>query len=388
MTESNSSLADTTAAEVARRHLLFGTLLGCISALGYTAANGFLKAAAQAQLDPIWVSSVKTLPTVAGALPWLIWSWHRGQRLFPARGVVLELLAAGLLGQLAGNVMFQWSLGIVGLAITVPLCFGAIICSSVVLGRVWLHESVTPATLLSVGMIVAAIWILSLSADEAYQSILTESVSTRRIAAAVAAACVAGSAYGVLGMVIRRAAIADASVAATTFLVSGVGAVSLTMLSWQQQGWAGIQQTTADQWVLMVSAGICNFVAFVALTRALQITSLIFVNVVNASQVAMAAVMGVLLFGEEVSLGLLLGSTLTVLGLLMMPRKSARATRYERPSDLQNDLGVRKSANSASSKSSRASSHSANSSKQPSNGAVTMTNAALTLAEDGDSGAE
>lgn len=388
MTASNSPLADAIAAEAARRHLLLGTLLGCISAVGYTAANGFLKAAAEAQLDPIWVSSVKTLPTVAGALPWLIWSWHRGQRLFPARRVVLELLAAGLVGQLAGNALFQWSLGIVGLAITVPLCFGAIICSSVLLGRIWLHESVTPATLLSVGLIVTAIWILSLSADDARQTVLAQVAPAPRIAAAVAAACVAGSAYGLLGMVIRRAAIADASVAATTFLISGVGAVSLNMISWQQQGWEGIQQTTNAHWVLMVSAGICNFVAFVALTRALQITSLIFVNAINASQVAMAAVMGVLLFGEKISPGLLFGSALTVLGLLIMPRKSARATHYNRPSDTNRDLGVQKSANSASSNSSRSSSQAANSSNEPSNGATSTTNPALTLADDVASGAD
>ena len=387
VTQSNSPLSDPTASHIAGRQLMLGTLLGCISAVGYTAANGFLKAAAESELDPIWVSSVKTLPTVVGALPWLIWSWHRGQRLFPARIVVLELLVAGLFGQLAGNVLFQWSLGIVGLAITVPLCFGAIICSSVVLGRLWLHESVTRATVFSVGLIVAAIWILSLSANDAYQPILQQAAPTGRIATAVVAACIAGGAYGVLGLVIRRAAIAKASVAATTFLISGVGAVSLSMLSWRQQGWQGIEQTTADQWVLMVSAGICNFIAFVALTRALQITSLIFVNAINASQVAMAAVLGVLLFGEKVSLGLLLGSTLTVLGLLMMPRKSARATRYDRPRKTDNDLPVQKYANCASSDASRSSSHEDNSSND-SNGVTSQTGAALKLADDFASGAE
>jgi drug/metabolite transporter (DMT)-like permease len=388
VTRSNPPLADATASDVARRQLLFGTLLGCVSAVGYTAANGFLKAAAESELDPIWVSSVKTLPTVAGALPWLVWSWHRGHRLFPPPKVVVELLVAGLFMQLAGNVLFQWSLGIVGLAIVVPLCFGAIICSSVVLGCLWLRESVTRATVFSLGLIVAAIWILSLSANDAHQPILQQAASTRRIAIAVVAACISGCAYGILGMVIRRAAIANASVAATTFLISGVGAVSLSMLSWQHQGWQGIEQTTADQWGLMVAAGICNFIAFVALTRALQITSLIFVNAINASQVAMAAVLGVLFFGENVSLGLLLGSALTVLGLLIMPRKSAKATRYHRPKEDDNDLGVQKSANFASSDSSLSSSHEDSSSNDPSGSVTSQSRAELKLADDFASGAE
>jgi len=353
-----------------------------VSALGYTAANGFLKAAAEADLAAIWVSSVKTLPTVVGALPWLIWSWHRGQRLFPARRVVLELLAAGLVGQLAGNVLFQWSLGVVGLAITVPLCFGAIICSSVVLGRIWLHESVTPATLFSVGLIIVAIWILSLSADDAYDPILQQSVAPRLIAMAVVAACCAGSAYGLLGMVIRRASIENASVAATTFLVAGIGAISLNVLSWNYQGWEGIQQTTQGQWTLMISAGICNFIAFVALTRALQITSLIFVNVINASQVAMAAVMGVLIFGEAISLGLFAGAALTIVGLLVMPRKTARPRPYERPRDLESEQGVRKSANLDSSNSNRLSNQADSASKGPGNVSPSTTPAELTLADE------
>ena len=362
--------------------------MGCISAVGYTGANGFLKAAAESGLDPIWVSSVKTMPTAVVALSLLIWSWYRGQRLFPARNVVLELLVAGLFGQIAGNVLFQWSLGIVGLAISVPLCFAAIICSSVVLGRLWLHESVTRATLLSVGLIVAAIWILSLSASDAQPMLQEAALPAGRIASAVAAACVAGGAYGVLGLVIRRAAIANSSVAATTFLISGVGAISLSILSWRQQGWLGIEQTTADEWVLMVSAGVCNFIAFVALTRALQITSLIFVNAINASQVAMAAAMGVLLFGEEVSVGLLLGSTLTVLGLLLMPTKTARAMGYQRPSEFNTELGVQKSANFDSSDLSRSSIHEDNSSNDPSNGGDSQIKEEVRLADDMDSGTE
>jgi drug/metabolite transporter (DMT)-like permease len=388
VTQQTSPLADATAAAVARRQWLWGTILGCISAVGYTAANGFLKAAAESELDPIWVSTVKTMPTVAGAFSLLVWLWIRGRRLFPARNVVLELLVAGLFGQIAGNVLFQWSLGIVGLAITVPLCFGAIICSSVVLGRLWLNESVTRATMVSVGLIVAAIWILSLSASEANQPIIQQTATTGSIATAVAAACIAGFAYGVLGMVIRRASIAKASVAATTFLISGVGTISLSMLSWQQHGWQVIEQTTADQWELMVWAGVCNFIAFVALTRALQITSLIFVNAINASQVAMAAVVGVLLFREEVSLGLILGSTLTVVGLLLMPRKSTISTPDHRPSEFNTELGVQKSANFDSSDLSRSSSHEDNSSNEPSNGAVSQTKEELRLADDVASGTE
>ncbi len=382
---------------------MIGALLGCVSAVGYTAANGFLKASAEAALDPIWVSTIKTLPTILGAFPWLAWSWWRGQRLFPPWRVVFELLIAGLFGQLAGNVLFQWSLGALGLAITVPLCFGAIICSSVLLGRIWLHESVTPRTLGSVGLIVAAIWILSLSARDVHGLPSSpQATPTYLVVLSIGAACVSGSAYGVLGMVIRRAAMEGASVAATTFLVAGVGTVSLSLLSFQQHGFGHLQQTTVEQWGVMVAAGVCNFIAFVALTRALQVTSLIFVNAINATQVALASVLGVVLFGEPVSVGLILGATLTACGLLIMPRKTARSAgrpqppdvpyrdsleSYLRPSAEDSDLGVRKSENRDSSDESCVSSQPEKASSEPRSETPSL-NAELTLADEFSSGAE
>jgi len=63
-----------------------------------------------------------------------------------------------------------------------------------------------------------------------------------------------------------------------------------------------------------------NLIAFLALTRALQITSLVQVNALNASQAAMASVAGIVLFREQASPALALGVSLTVLGLLIMPR--------------------------------------------------------------------
>ena len=61
-----------------------------------------------------------------------------------------------------------------------------------------------------------------------------------------------------------------------------------------------------------------RLLAFAALTKALHLSSVLFVNVLNASQTAMAAVIGVLMFGEASSWPMVLGVLLTVVGLLMM----------------------------------------------------------------------
>lgn len=67
----------------------------------------------------------------------------------------------------------------------------------------------------------------------------------------------------------------------------------------------------------LCGAGIFNLVAFLALTRALQLTSVVFVNALSASQTAMAALAGVFLFGEPTTSALWMGIGLTALGLFL-----------------------------------------------------------------------
>ena len=75
----------------------------------------------------------------------------------------------------------------------------------------------------------------------------------------------------------------------------------------------------------MLLAGICNAAAFVTLTKSLQLTSLVFVNALNATQATMAALMGVLFFHEPPSPWLLTGVGLTIVGLLLMRKRRAPA---------------------------------------------------------------
>ncbi|MDA1049242.1 MAG: EamA family transporter [Planctomycetota bacterium] len=298
---------------------LWGTIYGAITAVGYTAANICLRSVTDC--DPVWVSCIKTIPTVVGVAPWLIVRWSRGERVFPPLPIVATLLAAGLLGQFGGNVVFQWALGIIGIALTVPLCMGMIIIASAVLGRILLHESVTSRTAAALAVLLAAIWILSLGAQGLSDSTTNlETASPWLVTAAVTAGCVAGFSYSVLGVTIRRAVLGVSTVSATTFCVAIVGLVSLTPLTVYRIGVTEMIQTDRADLAMMVLAGVFNLIAFLALTRALQITSLVYVNALNASQVAMASVAGIVLFQEQASPALTLGVSLTVVGLLIMPR--------------------------------------------------------------------
>ena len=68
----------------------------------------------------------------------------------------------------------------------------------------------------------------------------------------------------------------------------------------------------------MVAAGILNAVALYSLAKSLQLIPVAHANALNASQTAMAALLGVLLFGETWGPELVGGVALMVIGLMLI----------------------------------------------------------------------
>jgi drug/metabolite transporter (DMT)-like permease len=299
-------------------HLAWGTLCGLGSALGYTAANICLRAATNC--DPIWVSAVKAVPTALFVAPWLLVLAWRGQKILPRGDVLGKLVLAGLVGQLGGNVLFQYSLGVIGVALTVPLTLGTIILGGAILGRIVLQEPLTQKTLASIFVLIVAISVLSLGADDAHRSVvgLAASADPWQLTRGVAAAVTSGVAYAILGVVIRYGVTGRVSVPVTLGVISLAGIVSLGAGSLWRIGWQGMLDTSGRDLQVMVLAGLFNAVAFLAIAKSFQFASVVYVNALNATQAAMAAVAGVLFFQEAKSAELGLGVILTVVGLLLM----------------------------------------------------------------------
>ena len=297
----------------------WGTFYGVLSAVAYTGANICLRSVTD--YDPVWVTCLKAVPTIVVTAPWLLVIHQRGDRVFPPLPVLARLVAAALFGQFAGNLAFQWSLGIIGIALTVPICMGTVIIASAVLGNIYLHETITKKTVVALTILCLAIWILSTGAQTVgnFTSTITQGTAGL-LTAAVSAAGLSGIAYSILGVAIRHVVMGKAGVAVTTFSVATVGFVCLIFVAMARPGGASVLQIPLPDLEMIILAGIFNVTAFLALVRALQITSLVNVNALNASQVAMASLAGVVLFHEQTSSVLFAGVGMTIAGLLIMPR--------------------------------------------------------------------
>jgi len=301
-------------------HIIRGTIYGLVAAVGYTAANVFLRSSID--VHPYWVSGVKALPTVLIFGPWLLARIGRSQRVLPPGRALAWLVAAAIMGQLGGNVVFQWSLGVIGIALTVPLCLGAMILTGAAAGWVTLREEVTLRTAVSIIVLIAAIGLLSLGAPTAHASLAkAASQSSWEVALGVSAACFAGVSYALLGVAIRSASQHGCPAVTTVVTVGLAGVMILWPLAAYRIGLAQMWNTDTLSMTRMVAAGLANAVAFVSLTKSLQLIGVVYVNALNATQAAMAAAAGVVIFQEPLSGALGAGVLLTALGLLLMKRR-------------------------------------------------------------------
>lgn len=316
--------------------LAAGVLAGTAAAIMYTMSNVALRDSVE--INPFLVSAVKAAPTVICLSPFLVWMMVRGQAIYTSLQMAPRFIAVALLGQFVGNAAFQWALGSIGLAASVPITLGTLLIGGAILGRIILHEPVRPRSMIAIGLLIVAVVVLSWSGEgnsdsdnSAVQVSLNpgETVSLKVVPPWLGAVCAAASgiAYALFGTVMRQAMSQGMSPALTMWISGVVGTLSLWTVTWwtvDATEWAVL---TTSQWQTMGVAGVFNFTAFVALSLALKALPVVAVNLINASQVAMAAVAGILLFGEKITPSLIAGITLTFIGLLVLAsRKKQRAT--------------------------------------------------------------
>ena len=312
-----------------RRETRIGIILGLVSALGYTGTNLALRHVAvpevvdsETQLHgglawSVWVTANKAIP--AALVGWVLVAWRTRQGLpaLPPRHLVLPLIVLAVIVQYGGNLAFQWALTLGGLAITVPLCFASLVVTGAWTGRIYLGDSLSPRTLMSLAVLMVSIGFLSIGAGDATTAMNPNS-STTTIVLAILVASLSGACYGVNGVVIRSLVRDRMSISASLVVFSTVGVVVLGIHSLFDPGIEMMLATTGRQWQMIILAGWLNAIAFFAIAGSLKRISVTFTNVLSASQNAMCAAAGVMLFAEPLTAPMVIGCALTIVGLLIV----------------------------------------------------------------------
>jgi drug/metabolite transporter (DMT)-like permease len=292
-----------------------------VAMLGYSMANGCMRRLSGLSCDSAWAVCNKELIAFVAVGPWLLWqAWRRKDGL-PAGRPLAILIAAGLATELIGNLGVQWGYEVVGLAVMIPADTGFVLAATAILGWLLLGEHVSPRNLAAVGVLILAVVLLGMSAAQANPATATPTAPTAPvgaalIAAALVVAAAAGIVFALLGIAVRYCVTGKTSPAAVVVIITATGVLTLGPLSLYRAGAAKLMATPWQQYAWMYSAGLCNLFAFFALIRGLQLTTVLHANMINAGQVASAAVMGVIFFGESCNAWLVLGVSLMITGIL------------------------------------------------------------------------
>jgi drug/metabolite transporter, DME family len=279
---------------------------------------------ADLEADEMLVVGVKELVTVLVVGPYLLARAVRGERVVPPRRTLLILMAAAVAVQLGGNLLVQWAFGVVGLAITMPAIFGTMLTAAAVFSFVFLGERVPKRSIVAIVLLIGSVALLNMGADEAHRSL-----SRPLVLLGVGAGCFAGVVFAALSTTIRFTATARVPISTIVFVTTLMGVLSLGSLSIWRLGPGGLMDTRPDQWTWMLAAGACNLIAFLAVTKGLQLTTVVHVNVLNASQVAMGAIAGIRLFNESWNVWLLMGVLLTMVGVILVGQSSPDSPEAE-----------------------------------------------------------
>jgi drug/metabolite transporter (DMT)-like permease len=301
--------------------VVLGAVCGAFAAVIYTLANIALRGCVD--IDPFLVCSIKAFPTVVVLGPYLFWMHCQGKVIASNRSSAWRFIRVAFVGQFLGNATFQIALGSIGLANSVPITLGVLLIGGGFLGRVMLGEPLRIKTLLAIGILLVAVLVLSMPSEGKSTTASTELAigSNRWIGAGCAAA--SGAAFALFGTRMRQTMNSGVSPELTMFISGMVGTIALAIVAMFRTSLTEIADVSWTSWSVMFAGGVFNFVAFVLLSTALKNLPVVAVNLINASQVAMAAVAGVILFSEPISASLIIGIGLTVSGLLILA--------YQRP---------------------------------------------------------
>jgi len=299
-------------------HASRGILFCALAAIFYTGANTAVTELGRLGLHEFWIVGIKESITVLLLAPWCMMRMLHHKESRPDARMWAILLGAGLLTQLFGNVGYVYSLKVIGLAATIPIVFASMLVMTALFGRLLLSEKVTIRSMAAIAMLVVAICFITCGSDRVVRPLLEKSLFPAYRGLAILSSCVTGVCFGLMSIAVRHAMNRNVDKPIVMVIITGVGFFLLVPAALYQEGTELVTETTTVQWSWMISAGIFNLAAFFFLNKGLELTRVIPANITTTSQIAMAAVLGLLMFHEPLSTPLIIGVMLTIIGVLLI----------------------------------------------------------------------
>ncbi len=348
MTDNTSSDPNHSAQQRVISPVALGLFYAVLSAVFYTFMSICQRKLSE-DCDPVLVNSVQaSVSTVIFGI-YLIFRSARGRSAWPPLGVALGLMMLGAITQLGGT-SYQWSLGIVGLTIGIPLQTGVMLSTSAIMGLLLLGERISWKAATAIVLITVAILLLASGAESANEALQSDDAAAVEVVATeagagdpseeyketpkssgtfwillgVAAACFSGVAFAILTVGMRKTASEDTSPEAIVFFINCMGILFLGPWVLWRLGLDGICATSPENFAVMLATGACNLVAFLLIAKALQLATVVRVNVINnAVSTSLIVLAGIVIFAEPYNSELIFGILLALVGIVLISYNAA-----------------------------------------------------------------
>ena len=227
------------------------------------------------------------------------------------------LFGVSCLMQVLGNITYIWLFDMAGIAIALSCVWTGGLFSAQTFDLVCLKERFNVRTFIGLSIVLAAVCCIGIGLGQSANTL----TSLSKYGAGAIALIILG---GLLVGIMNSSTMASVRVAhknnvpfwVPILLVPGSGTIVLGILSWMEHGSGILTALTYQQFGVAFLAGVANLIAFAALVKGLGTTSLAYMNLLNASQVALGALAGIFWFMEPSNGYIIAGIILTIAAIL------------------------------------------------------------------------
>jgi drug/metabolite transporter (DMT)-like permease len=282
----------------------------------YTAYNVCLRYVSD-QADPAWINCVQASVSVTVFGVYLAWQAGHGRPALPSWTDVAAMLILSLITQ-GGGVLLVWAMSVIGAAVTVTIQTAVMLAASALLGLVVLKERVTRVHWAAIALITVSVGFFSMGAGSTDPADAGQALSARGLLG-IGAAALAGVAFAILTVGIRKTVTGNTTPAAVVFLMNLMGVLALGPWSLYSLGAEAMLATPPRDLSVMLAAGLMNLVAFLLVTKSLQMITVVRVNVLNNGlSTVLTAIVGIAFFMEPWNGMVCGGMLLSIPGILLI----------------------------------------------------------------------
>ena len=336
-----------------------GTILILISTICYGISNTTIRVLTDYEIPNDWILFYKELIGFAIILPWLTLRFFQGRYHHTSKRLILFVALAAILCELIGARLHVLGFAVIGLLVAVPLVQSSTLLGTAVFGRIFLGDPISRKRITAIAILISSVILLSIGKEFTATQGETEAEAVQHnmglFLLVAAGTVIAGIAYSIYIVMIRfairkywhdensvwmsfqfsqwagydypkRTSVSDWKhyapfpVTLMMSIVLGVGIITFGLCLFFSQGMVGFTDAPEAAWRLVPISGVANMVGFFFQIQGLRMTTAVQASLIAVSQMLVLSFIGFFFFDEPINLLVVLGLSLTAVGVVMSAR--------------------------------------------------------------------